>query len=1563
MRKKYKHFFNSLRESILFFILLFAFSQTAFCQSTTFSYTGTVQTYTIPPGVDSIYVDVVGATGGMSSLTDSSTGGKGGRIQCTLLVSPGQVLHIYIGGVGVMGTLTSVGIGGFNGGGNGGADNSLGDYTPSGGGGGSTDIRFSPYSLTNRVVVASGGGGGGYGCIPKTAPGGDGGGLIGSGGYSCVGCFGCVSLSPNGGQGGSSISGGIPGVGTGIYVGTGGILQLGGNGSLFGGGGGGGLYGGGGGFGAGGGGGSSFADSTNTINVVDSSGYNALGNGWVIITPKCSGPVITGFSSICVGSADTLSVTPTDGIWSPSNSNATIVGGLITGIYPGIDTINYIITNSCGTYAANIVITINPLPATPSVITGIATTCQGTTTILGDVTTGGIWSSNNANIATVGSTGLVAGISTGIDTISYTVSNTWCASNVIKTVSILGSTSSDFIYTIAGTGIAGYGGDGGPATAAQFSYPTGVVVDRTGNYYVVDHSNNVIRKVSTSGIISTIAGNGIVGFSGDGGQATAAELNGPVGIAIDSSGNLYVADTYNERVRKISTSGIISTVIGNGVAGYSGDGGPATLAKIYEPSWGIAIDGGGNIYLSDGYYGVIRKVSTLGIVSTIAGNGIVGFSGDGGQATNAELWYPCGIAVDQTGNIFIADNNNSRIRKVNSMGIITTISGNGTYGFSGDGSQATNAQLYDPRSIALDTNGNIYFTDEGNYRIRKISASGIISTFAGNGILGYTGDGGPATAAKLYGGIGGCGIAVDINDNLYFAEQWDGIIRKVELPKIGGIPSVCVGNLTSLSYPISGGSWSSSNILVATIGSTGIVAGISSGIVTITYSIIHPCNTEATTLTITVNPLPSAGSITGPSTVCPASTITLSDASPSGIWSCTNATASIIGGIITGVSPGLDTIKYTVTNTCGTSAAIKVITINPLPYAGVISGASTICTDVTSAYTDGTPGGLWSSTDGNASVSGLGMATGISAGTDSIEYIAINSCGTAIASKAVTINPSPTAGIITGLTSVCTGSSITLTDMAFGGTWSSSATSTAIVGSTGIVSGVSTGTITINYSVTNTCGSIVASHYITVNPSPNAGSITGVSSVCIGSNITLADASSGGLWSATNSNSFVSSGGIAEGITAGIDTIKYTITNSCGSASASKIITVNPLPNAGTIVGLDVICPTMAITLTDMSVGGIWSAANGNATVLAGVVTGVTAGMDTIIYTFANSCGTAITSHPITINALPEAGSISGSSDVCQENYITLTDSVAGGVWDASDSIVVVSSTGLVYGVTSGIDTIIYTITNSCGSVNAKKVIAVNPLPNSSIISGPSELCVNDTVTLTDSSTGGFWSSSNTSLAGIGTTGFVTGISAGDVIITYSVSNICGTATALTYITINPLPTADTIIGANTVCPGQVIYLNDSALGGIWTSSNNSLATVDTSGVVSGISSGAVIISYTVTNGCGSASALIDVTVDSETICNDLVPGITASVGIQVYPNPNKGEFIITGSFGNASDDVVAIELTDLLGQTVYKNQLQKENGNLNGLIQLSSTIANGMYMLLIKSGIEHKVFHIVIDQ
>ena len=338
------------------------------------------------------------------------------------------------------------------------------------------------------------------------------------------------------------------------------------------------------------------------------------------------------------------------------------------------------------------------------------------------------------------------------------------------------------ITTVAGNGTADFGGDGGTATSAELNDPLGAAVDGAGNLYIGDYFNNRVRKVTAStGVITTVAGTGTFGYNGDGEAATSAELSDPEGVAVDGAGNLYIADHAGNRVQKVSaSSGAIATVAGTGTAGQSGDGGPATSAELNAPA-GLAVDGAGNLYIADWVNNRIRRVSaSTGLITTVAGTGTAGYSGDGGAATSAELNFASGIAVDSVGNLYIADEDNNRIREVAvGTGVITTVAGTGTAGHSGDGEVATSAELNNPTGVAVDGAGDLYIVDGNNNRIREVAAStGVITTVAGTGGGGYSGDGGAATSAALNLPFA---VALDSVGNLYIVDQENSRIREVEV--------------------------------------------------------------------------------------------------------------------------------------------------------------------------------------------------------------------------------------------------------------------------------------------------------------------------------------------------------------------------------------------------------------------------------------------------------------------------------------------------------------------------------------------------------------------------------------------------------------------------------------------------------------------------------------------------------------------------------------------------------------------------------------------------------------
>ncbi len=483
----------------------------------------------------------------------------------------------------------------------------------------------------------------------------------------------------------------------------------------------------------------------------------------------------------------------------------------------------------------------------------------------------------------------------------------------------------------------GDGGDGGAATSASLDRPHGVAVDAAGNLYIADLDNHRIRKVDTAGNISTVAGNGMAAYSGDGGQATSASLNRPEGVAVDTANNLYIADSFNNRIRKVDTAGVISTFAGTGNFGHSGDGGAATSAWFNTP-YSVAVDAAGNLYIADYSNHRIRKVDTNNVITTVAGNGTAGYGGDGGAATSARLDFPTGVAADGAGNLYIADLNNNRIRKVNPDGVITTVAGTGTAGYNGDNRQAISAQLNAPYGVAADWTGNLYITDRSNNRIRQVAPDGVITTVAGTGTAGYGGDGGQATSAQL---DGPWGVALDAARNLYIADRGNNRIRRVALPQIRvtltAAPSaITSGQSTTLT-------WASPDAVSAEIDNgVGVVTPAAGGSVEVmpaadtTYTVtvtFADSSTASAEVTVTVAAAPTATLTADPATITVGQSATLRVAS-------TNAVSAVI-------QPG----DHTVTLDASGAGSVSVSPTTTTVYTLTVTDANTVTAAPTAALT------------------------------------------------------------------------------------------------------------------------------------------------------------------------------------------------------------------------------------------------------------------------------------------------------------------------------------------------------------------------------------------------------------------------------------------------------------------------------------------------------------------------------------------------------------------------------------------------------------------------------------
>lgn len=336
------------------------------------------------------------------------------------------------------------------------------------------------------------------------------------------------------------------------------------------------------------------------------------------------------------------------------------------------------------------------------------------------------------------------------------------------------------IVTVAGNGQGFYGGDGGSAVKAELAEPSGITVDSKGNLYVIDDYNERVRKVSSRGIISTLAGNGLTGDSGDGGLAKYAEFQfgSGGGVAVDRAGDVFIACPTKSRVREVTPNGRIHDFAGSfDNQGNAGDGGPATQAALNYP-FAVAVDRLGDVFIADSGNNNVREVMRNGIIKTVAGNGQQGFGGDGGLATKAMLNQPSDIAVDARGNLFILDSGNNRVREVLTSGTIRTFAGNGRAGFSGDGGVATRASLNFAMEggLTIDSRGDLFIADSGNNRIREVNRFGRIKTIAGTGVAGFSGEGGDPLHAELNNPTG---VALDALGDLFIADTFNNRVRKI----------------------------------------------------------------------------------------------------------------------------------------------------------------------------------------------------------------------------------------------------------------------------------------------------------------------------------------------------------------------------------------------------------------------------------------------------------------------------------------------------------------------------------------------------------------------------------------------------------------------------------------------------------------------------------------------------------------------------------------------------------------------------------------------------------------
>ncbi len=1136
-----------------------------------------------------------------------------------------------------------------------------------------------------------------------------------------------------------------------------------------------------------------------------------------------SGPI-----SICSGSSTPFADVTPGGVWSSSNNAIATVGstGTVWGVSPGVDTISYTVGGCAAT--KTVTVTSGGSPILP----GTATICTSNTVNLTNATPGGTWTSGSPTVATVGSTGIVTGVTAGVATISYTSGT--CISTATVTVN---------------------------AGAAAITPAGGATLCIGSTFTFSDATPGGVWSSTATGV-ATVGSTGIVTGVGAG-VATISYTTGSCAaittVTVTSSGSPIVPSSATICIGTPFTftdaaTGGTWSLGGSAIATITGT--TATTATVNGISSGTAI-----LTYTQGTCTATAPITVSTAPAAITPATPISIC----TATTTPLADPTPGGVWTRATPGVA--------KVGSTGKVTGVSaGTVTISYSIGGCAATKivtvtagAAPISPSAPMLCTGNTLTLLDAAtggtwsslNPAVATITAGGMVTgVTVGTAVISYT--------------LGSCGTSVTVTVSL-----------GADAGAISGPTHLCTGGTVSLTETVSGGTWSSSSAGIASVGSTGIVGGVTAGVVTISYSVTNGCGTTSATHLDTVFSTAGPGPIVGPATLCAGLFTTLTDSDPGGTWSVSNSHASVTPtGLFTGISPGIDTVTYTVTNSCGSASVTKAITIGTFLTAGTITGPSSICGTGTILLADATTGGVWSSGNiGIATVDGSGNVTGVSNGVDTISYTVTSACGSAVATHTVTVSPGADAGSIIGASPICVGNFTIFTDAAPGGVWAS-VNGNATVTSGGLVTGMAPGTDSITYTVTNSCGSVTAIKSIVIIPSVSAGTITGPgNNICLGSTISLADAAPGGVWSTSNGSASVSTVGLVTGLAGGVDTILYTVASTCGNAVATYVVTVSPTAlTAGVITGPSSVCVSSEITLADTVAGGVWSSSNANATItFAGVVTGVLPGRDTITYTVTGACGIAQTTHLVTVNSLPVPGSITGPSSLCVGSSDTLgVTGTTGGGWSSSDPSVAIGSTsGIVTGVSTGTSTITYSLTNVCGTVIATMNIVVNPIGTVLPISGVARQCLGGTSMLFDGTPGGVWSSSNPARSTVdASTGVVTGISLGVDTIYYNVTNVFGcVASAQIRDTVQTLPVPAPITGPHHACQGVLDTLSNAILGGSWSSSNVSVATIDIlTGQMLNVGGGSAIIYYVVSNSCGS---------------------ITDTTLITVNPAPNAG--VITG--------------------------------------------------------------------
>lgn len=609
-------------------------------------------------------------------------------------------------------------------------------------------------------------------------------------------------------------------------------------------------------------------------------------------------------------------------------------------------------------------------------------------------------------------------------------------------------------------------------------------------------------------------------------------------------------------------------------------------------------------------------------------------------------------------------------------------------------------------------------------------------------------------------------------------------------------------------------------------------------------------------------PLPYNSAVSGPDSVCLGTNPTLTNTTTGGTWQSTNSHLATVSGTgnVTTLNGGLDTISYYTVAQGDTNFSIHPLMVDVYtPTTPIYSstGSNSVCLGAVLLLADSVTGGRWTiASGGRGSINASGVFTGTSTGSAIVTYTVSNTCGTTSDTFNVNINPSSgySIGRISGTRNICRGGINMYCDTSFGGVWSIGNSAIATVShssfdSCELVTGLSYGTTTLTYSFSGSCGVYLDTISVNVDTSVILDSISGSSYLCEGTSTTFRNRVSGN-WSGTTGRLTITSAGVATGVSQGADTVVFTTSNACGSFSISKPVFVIGLPHAGTITGPTTVCPGDTIQLIDTNVGGLWTVSNSRAISLGlGKIKGVTTGLDTIRYVMANVCGVDTAKYTIQVTSKPIVGAITGPTTLCVGGTAIVSDTTAGGVWAFTNASAIISDS-VITGVSTGTDTLVYAVTNVCGTTYTTKVITVVQGRSVGAITGPAIVCVGGKITLSDTTTSGTWSVTNRN-ASITTTGVLTGLIAGLDTVKFTTTGTCpGIATH--EVNIQPAPATGTIIMPSIVCVGDTIVLKDSVTGGTWVTTGRYSSLTDSNLAITAL--GTDTVYYTVTAACGSVT-------------------------------------------------------------------------------------------------------------